>query len=1014
MSYREAEHSIFSKPYIRFSVAVVAVLAAVLLRRALELCIGASLPPFVTFYPVVIVVALLSGLWPGLLATVLATLVSAHWTFPLRGNFASGLSDAVALALYFIGGVFICEIVECSRSDERQVASFKRERARETEERLRHVSEYHSLAVEAAELGAWDFRFQTGELFWDECCRNMFGVAAGDRIAYEACLALVHAEDRAALDQAIHQALAGADNGAFHHDFRVLWPDGSLHWIASHGRVHFDQSQQRRPMRFIGVNRDITAHKQAEEALCSSQAKLQGIISSAMDALITVDEQQRVVVFNHAAETVFHCPESEALGSSLDRFIPHSLRSVHREHIRRFGLEGVTHRSSNSPAILTALRANGEEFPIEATISQAEADGKKLYTVILRDITQRKRAEEALRKQAELIDLAHNTIMVCNLDGTIRFWNLGAEEMYGYTKQQAIGRIARDLLRTVFPQPIVEIEAELLRRGRWDGELITTASDGTRIVVSSRWVLQCDSDGQACGVMEINNDITERKQAQEALQESEERLQLFVEHAPAALAMFDREMRYISVSRRWAADFGPADRDLRGLSHYEVVPEVSEQWKDAHRRGLAGEVLHAEDPFPRADGSMQWVRWEIRPWYDKSGEIGGIVIFAENITERKLAEQALQASEQRWATTLQSIGDAVISTDVAGSIEFMNEVAERLTGWPLPEAKGKPLNQVFRTIQEVTRIESECPVAQVLRSGKVVALVDHSLLIARDGAEIPVQDSAAPIRGRSGRLEGVVLVFQDVVEQRKVEKALRISDRLATTGRLAATIAHEIHNPLDAISNLLYLIAQNTGEDLTLKYASTASRELVRVTQMTQRMLSFQREAAKPVPVKIAEILQSVTELYERRIKSANIDLIKQIDFDGAILALPGELRQMFANLLGNAIEAVAPRHGAITIRAYPSQDWMRQRPGLRVVVADDGPGIPAEVRARIFEPFFTTKGESGTGLGLWIASEILRKYDGTLHLRTSTAPHRSGTCFSIFLPFETATAAASTLNNHA
>jgi PAS domain S-box-containing protein len=373
-----------------------------------------------------------------------------------------------------------------------------------------------------------------------------------------------------------------------------------------------------------------------------------------------------------------------------------------------------------------------------------------------------------------------------------------------------------------------------------------------------------------------------------------------------------------------------------------------------------------------------------------------------DITERKQAEQALRASEQRWATTLQSIGDAVISTDATGNIDFMNDVAQRLTGWSLPEAKGSELSAIFNIVQEVTRIKPENPVEKVIRLGKVIGLANHTALIRRDGTEIPIEDSGAPIRNREGQIEGVVLVFHDVSEQKKVEKALRSSDRLATTGRLAATIAHEIHNPLDAVGNLLFLIGQGGPEETTRQYVSLASQELGRVTQLTQQMLTFQREAAKPIPVKIGEILDSVVSLYDRKIQSAGIKLEQQVDFDGHILALPGELRQVFANLVGNAIEAVGPRHGTITLRAYASRDWRSDRPGLRIVVADDGPGIPASVRTSIFEPFFTTKGESGTGLGLWITSDILQKYDGTIRLRTSTEAPRSGTCFLIFFPFET------------
>jgi PAS domain S-box-containing protein len=364
------------------------------------------------------------------------------------------------------------------------------------------------------------------------------------------------------------------------------------------------------------------------------------------------------------------------------------------------------------------------------------------------------------------------------------------------------------------------------------------------------------------------------------------------------------------------------------------------------------------------------------------------------------AEEALRASEERWATTLRSIGDAVISTCARGKVIFMNAVAEKLTGWPLSEAQGHDLEEVFNIVNEMTREKPESPVAKVVRMGQVVGLANHTALISRDGTEYPIEDSGAPIRSQGGEITGVVLVFHDVVEKRKAEKAVRHSERLAVTGRLAATLAHEIHNPLDTVGNLLYLMDLAPDLQAARQHVALASQEVARVTQMTRHMLAFQRESSKPVPVNIAEIFDSVVALFIRKIEAAGIQIEKQVRFEQELLGLPSEIRQVFANLFGNAVEAVE-RNGKIRLHAFASRDWRTGQRGLRVVVAGNGPGIPAEVRGKIFEPFFTTKGEAGTGLGLWITSGIIEKNDGTLRLRTVTRAGRTGTCFSVFFPLK-------------
>lgn len=280
----------------------------------------------------------------------------------------------------------------------------------------------------------------------------------------------------------------------------------------------------------LTANNDITDRKRAEEALRASQVQLASVIGSAMDAIITVDSDQRVVLFNSSAESIFDCPRSEAIGQPLDRFIPERFRKMHHGHIRDFGQTNGTSRSMGSLRAISGIRGGAQEFPIEASISQVEVDGQTLYTVIIRDITERKLAEEEIaRKTAELeqhsrlLDLAQ--VLVRNPDdSTIILWNKGAEDFYGWTKEEAISRCSHELFQTEFPIPREVIDAEILREGFWEGELTQTCRDGRRVTVASHQVLQRNEHGEPIAILEVNNDITDRKQAERKLAEHALRL----------------------------------------------------------------------------------------------------------------------------------------------------------------------------------------------------------------------------------------------------------------------------------------------------------------------------------------------------------------------------------------------------------------------------------------------------------------------------------------------------------
>ncbi len=368
------------------------------------------------------------------------------------------------------------------------------------------------------------------------------------------------------------------------------------------------------------------------------------------------------------------------------------------------------------------------------------------------------------------------------------------------------------------------------------------------------------------------------------------------------------------------------------------------------------------------------------------------------------ASAAEARAQREWLhTTLTSIGDAVIATDPEGVITFMNPVAEQLTGWTSGEAKGRALPQVFRIINEQTREIVENPVDKVRRQNRIVGLANHTLLISRTGQEFAIDDSGAPIRDASGNMAGVVLVFRDVTQQRGLEAALQSNERLAVAGRLSASIAHEIHNPLDTVGNLLFLIGQQTaGQAQVQQLIGTAQREVHRVAQISKNMLSLQRNSKSQSAVKLSELLDGVVALIDETIAKGRRNIRIEHGFPGEIEGFAAELRQVFTNVIKNAVEATG-EGGNIKIFSAATREAGRD--GVLIHVVDDGVGISAEMQSKLFSPFVSTKQESGSGLGLWVSRSILEKHGGTIRISsTPDAPNR-GTTVSIFLPLEIAPA---------
>jgi PAS domain S-box-containing protein len=329
----------------------------------------------------------------------------------------------------------------------------------------------------------------------------------------------------------------------------------------------------------------------------------------------------------------------------------------------------------------------------------------------------------------------------------------------------------------------------------------------------------------------------------------------------------------------------------------------------------------------------------------------------------------------------------------------VNRIFADITGIPLSRHLGRTLPEV---LPAPVAHQLESTIEGVFEQDKPV----RDLEVTGPG-ESPTRPlawitSAYPIHTTTNQVRWVGLIVMDASDRKRSEEALRKTEKLAATGRLAASIAHEINNPLEAITNLLYLLSNHAElTEPARSYVEMAEHEVRRISEITQQTLRFYRQSTLPARTNFAELLDSVLSLHQGRFRNLGIQVEKKYDSSADLYCFAGELRQVFANLIGNAIDAM-PAGGRLIVRAHRSQDWrIPGRTGVRFQVADTGSGMLPEVQKHIFEPFFTTKEATGTGLGLWVSSEIIAKHKGLIRVRSRSEKlgDKSGTIFEIFIP---------------
>ena len=367
------------------------------------------------------------------------------------------------------------------------------------------------------------------------------------------------------------------------------------------------------------------------------------------------------------------------------------------------------------------------------------------------------------------------------------------------------------------------------------------------------------------------------------------------------------------------------------------------------------------------------------------------------------AYEELRVSQARLSGIIASTMDAIITVDEDQRIVLFNRAAERIFEYRAQQVMGKPLDIL---IPEDLRAAHRVHIRDFGRTG----ITSRSMYSPRTlnalratGEQFPIEATISQVEAAGQKLFTVVL--RDLSERKRAEEELRKAEKLAVAGRMAATVAHEINNPLESVLNALYLIDQSPSLDRdTRELVNTAQEELQRVTQITKLTLGFYRQEERiQTAVAVSDLIDNVLALYGRKFQLLGVKVETRYETREPQSVVAGELRQVFSNLILNTADALATSGDRLILHVRNARNWKTMQFGVRVSISDNGPGIPPNERARLFELFHTTKGQKGTGIGLWVSQGIVKTYGGTIRFRSSAKPGKSGTLFSVFLPKQTA-----------
>ncbi len=747
--------------------------------------------------------------------------------------------------------------------------------------------------------------------------------------------------------------------------------------------------------------RDCSAQRRAETRELAADRERRQILETIPDAIVIVDRDWRFTFANQRALQLVN--ETDVLGHNIFELFPGNLEEPFHSCYRKTMAERV-------PTEFEAYYGGALDLWLKVQARPHE-DG---IVVFFSNITERKHSElreqQTAQRLAQVMDVTSDAIFTLDREWRITYMNPNATERLAIEKG-LLGRTLWEAFPHVANSPVGEMYHRSMHLGLPEQKVMYYPEP------LNAW-FDIQSEPAPDGIVVFFRDITERKRSEAALRASEERYRVLADLNPMAIWMGNAAGQITYANQGFLAYLGVTVEDLSGMGWLDgFAPEDRDRVVAAWTRSVTTGVDYETEARLRsaASGELRWWHLKAAPVRDTSGTILHWLGVASDIDDAKTSAETLRA-QQAEAERRRSELETVYRTSPVGlalldPVHFtflnLNDLKADMLGLPKDRILGRQLS-------EIAPPDKVSDILELLR--KVAAgghVRDHLLegeLAAPPGDLRAWNVNYSPVFNEDGSIRAISSAAIEVTNQKKAEAALIQSEKLAAVGRLASSISHEINNPLEAITNLLYLLALDPQLPDALKlYVHMAQSELSRVSQIATQTLRFHRQAVAATLVTPRDLVGAVVQLYAGRLANSGIRVEEHYRTETQILCFENDIRQVLNNLIANAIDAMRTG-GRLLIRAHASRDYgvPEGRTGVRITIADTGHGMSHATLVRVFEPFFTTKDLQGTGLGLWISKGIVERHQGRLIVRSSEEERRHGTLFTLFLPCRESPPAAS------